>query len=229
MSVAEYITEVDSAQPGLQPDLVRQEMAVMYGEPAREVVKRFDDEVLITMANTMGTLCVAALTEKGFKQKVEQVDIWTGALEGRSHEEQAERFGINPFTVRMRRGKMRTFMRKNLPPFNELFAGVAGIEPTDPIFRFTVVPPRRPEPEPVPRETSSTELGWWHRAACKDKDPELFFVTGAQDKKQAKRICRECEVREDCLQEAVDMQLDHGIWGGLTERERRAIRRKRGR
>ncbi|WP_298182693.1 WhiB family transcriptional regulator [Saccharomonospora sp.] len=77
---------------------------------------------------------------------------------------------------------------------------------------------------------------WRHHAACRDEDPELFFPVsdmgpGAQQTAQAKAVCARCPVREECLRYALDNGLDYGIFGGLTERERRDLlrRNRRGR
>ncbi len=72
---------------------------------------------------------------------------------------------------------------------------------------------------------------WRHLAACRDEDPELFFPvsdTGpaARQAEQAKSICARCPVRERCLEYALDNGLDHGVFGGTTESERRALRRR---
>ena len=69
---------------------------------------------------------------------------------------------------------------------------------------------------------------WRAEALCARTDPELFFSPGALEHKVAKRICRLCPVQKDCLVYAMDAPMDHGIWGGLTERERRGFRRKAG-
>jgi WhiB family transcriptional regulator, redox-sensing transcriptional regulator len=74
--------------------------------------------------------------------------------------------------------------------------------------------------------------GWRARAACRDEDPELFFPIGSSGPaalKQiaaAKAICAQCPVREACLRFALDTGQDYGIWGGLTEDERRRMRRR---
>ena len=73
---------------------------------------------------------------------------------------------------------------------------------------------------------------WRERAACRDEDPELFFPLsdqgpGARQADEAKAVCARCPVRERCLEYALDNGLDHGIFGGLTETERRALRRSR--
>jgi WhiB family transcriptional regulator, redox-sensing transcriptional regulator len=67
---------------------------------------------------------------------------------------------------------------------------------------------------------------WRAHAACAGFDPDLFFAAGALEHKLAKKICRRCNVREECLAYAMDEPVDHGVWGGLTERERRRWRRR---
>lgn len=77
-----------------------------------------------------------------------------------------------------------------------------------------------------------TELDWRHFAACNDEDPELFFAVGkgpaakAQDQR-AKAVCAGCPVRADCLDFALAMGLDDGVFGGLDRDERRALKRRR--
>ena len=70
------------------------------------------------------------------------------------------------------------------------------------------------------------EQDWRALGACSKTYPDLWFAVGAIEHKQAKRICRECPVQGKCLAYAMDSPVDHGIWGGLTERERRGFRRK---
>ncbi len=71
----------------------------------------------------------------------------------------------------------------------------------------------------------STHTDWRARARCAGFDPELFFAAGALEHRIAKRICRACPVRAQCLAYAMEQPIDHGVWGGLTERERRRYRR----
>jgi WhiB family redox-sensing transcriptional regulator len=75
-------------------------------------------------------------------------------------------------------------------------------------------------------------VDWVHRARCKDEDPELFFPIGtagpaATQIEQAKAICMQCEVRAQCLEWALATGQDAGVWGGMSEEERRAYRRAR--
>jgi WhiB family redox-sensing transcriptional regulator len=74
-------------------------------------------------------------------------------------------------------------------------------------------------------------IHWQNRAECRDTDPELFFPVGntgpaVYQIEEAKRVCMKCEVREQCLEWALDNSLDHGVWGGMSEDERRALKRK---
>lgn len=66
---------------------------------------------------------------------------------------------------------------------------------------------------------------WRAGGLCAESDPDLWFAVGAMEHKAAKSICRKCPVRAECLSYAMDAPIDHGIWGGLTERERRKARR----
>jgi WhiB family transcriptional regulator, redox-sensing transcriptional regulator len=67
---------------------------------------------------------------------------------------------------------------------------------------------------------------WAPRAACRTTQPDQLFVRGAEQNK-AKQLCSGCPVRTECLAEALDNQIEWGVWGGMTERERRALLRRR--
>ncbi len=69
--------------------------------------------------------------------------------------------------------------------------------------------------------------GWQLQANCLGVDPDLFFPERGASTKEAKAVCRGCVVREDCLEYALANGEKFGIWGGLSERERRKIRRQR--
>jgi WhiB family redox-sensing transcriptional regulator len=66
---------------------------------------------------------------------------------------------------------------------------------------------------------------WMLEARCLDADPEAFFPEKGGSTREAKRICAACPVREECLQYALDNDERFGIWGGLSERERRRAKR----
>jgi WhiB family transcriptional regulator, redox-sensing transcriptional regulator len=67
---------------------------------------------------------------------------------------------------------------------------------------------------------------WAARGACRNVDPDSLFVQGAAQNR-AKAICLGCPVRTECLADSLDNQVEFGVWGGMTERERRALLRRR--
>lgn len=74
-------------------------------------------------------------------------------------------------------------------------------------------------------------MTWRNRAACLDEDPELFFPVGNTGPallriEEAKAVCRRCEVVETCLEWAMESGQDFGVWGGMSEDERRALKRR---
>jgi WhiB family transcriptional regulator, redox-sensing transcriptional regulator len=70
------------------------------------------------------------------------------------------------------------------------------------------------------------ELSWQDRALCAQTDPEAFFPEKGGSTREAKRVCRSCEVRAECLEYALENDERFGIWGGLSERERRRLKRQ---
>jgi WhiB family redox-sensing transcriptional regulator len=70
------------------------------------------------------------------------------------------------------------------------------------------------------------EPGWQERALCAQTDPEAFFPEKGGSTREAKRICTTCEVRSECLEYALEKDERFGIWGGLSERERRRLKRR---
>ncbi len=75
---------------------------------------------------------------------------------------------------------------------------------------------------PVEGAQAEARLAWVSKAACRDVDPEDLFVRGAAQR-QAAVICRHCPVRIDCAADALDARVEFGVWGGMTERQRRAL------
>lgn len=69
------------------------------------------------------------------------------------------------------------------------------------------------------------EEQWQERALCAQTDPEAFFPEKGGSTREAKRICMGCEVRDECLEYALAHDERFGIWGGLSERERRRLKR----
>ena len=106
-------------------------------------------------------------------------------------------------------------------------------------------PPTAPSPVPPPRRgddrsprdgaegatlarsaLSVQAREWTARAICALGDPDRLFVTGAAQREAAK-LCRGCPVQMECLADALDNQVEFGVWGGLTERQRRALLKRR--
>lgn len=75
-------------------------------------------------------------------------------------------------------------------------------------------------------QTGSLERGdWVTQAKCRNGDPDALFVRGAEQRRAAV-ICRQCPVLLQCRADALDNRVEFGVWGGLTERQRRALLRK---
>jgi WhiB family redox-sensing transcriptional regulator len=70
------------------------------------------------------------------------------------------------------------------------------------------------------------ELAWQERALCAQTDPEAFFPEKGGSTREAKRVCMACEVRAECLNYALANGERFGIWGGLSERERRRVQKQ---
>lgn len=73
--------------------------------------------------------------------------------------------------------------------------------------------------------TTSYEESWTAQAACAGRSPDELFVQGAAQR-QAREVCFDCPVRLECLVDALDNRIQFGVWGGMTERERRALLRR---
>ena len=71
-------------------------------------------------------------------------------------------------------------------------------------------------------------VGWQERALCAQTDPEAFFPEKGGSTREAKRVCHSCDVRSACLEYALENDERFGIWGGLSERERRRLKRSVG-
>ncbi|MDA8288854.1 MAG: WhiB family transcriptional regulator [Actinomycetota bacterium] len=68
---------------------------------------------------------------------------------------------------------------------------------------------------------------WRQRAACRGIDPDVFYPASDEEAEEAKAVCDVCPVRQLCLEHALNNREREGVWGGLTERERRRIIRQR--
>ncbi len=71
------------------------------------------------------------------------------------------------------------------------------------------------------------ESTWMARGNCAEKPPSLFFPSDGVGVDVARKVCVGCPVQETCLEYALEHRIDHGVWGGTSERERRRILRSR--
>jgi WhiB family redox-sensing transcriptional regulator len=90
--------------------------------------------------------------------------------------------------------------------------------------RARPVTARQPRPRTPAIPAAPFWAGWRHRAACRGAELEVFFPDRGQSADRARQICASCPVREPCLDYALRHGIVHGIWGGLTGRDRRALR-----
>lgn len=78
----------------------------------------------------------------------------------------------------------------------------------------------------VPSGLAEEQTPWVRRGLCVGKNPDEMFVTGAAQR-DAARLCGGCPVRLECLADSLDNQTEFGVWGGMTERQRRALLKER--
>lgn len=82
-------------------------------------------------------------------------------------------------------------------------------------------------------ETAAVDVDWRRKAACRTIDPNLFFPSGfadpsaVADRAMAKALCSTCPCKQPCLDFAMETRQEFGVWGGLDEQERLALRRAR--
>ncbi|WP_210480647.1 WhiB family transcriptional regulator [Naasia sp. SYSU D00948] len=103
----------------------------------------------------------------------------------------------------------------------DIRAGVPGDWFVDPV-RLGVPGVRK---QALPDEDDDA-LAWQADALCAQTDPEAFFPEKGGSTREAKKICTSCEVRAQCLEYALQNDERFGIWGGLSERERRKLRKQ---
>jgi WhiB family redox-sensing transcriptional regulator len=75
-------------------------------------------------------------------------------------------------------------------------------------------------------EEETTALSWQERSLCAQTDPEAFFPEKGGSTREAKKVCVGCDVRAECLEYALANDERFGIWGGLSERERRKLKKR---
>jgi WhiB family redox-sensing transcriptional regulator len=74
--------------------------------------------------------------------------------------------------------------------------------------------------------TDAEQEAWMRDALCAQTDPEAFFPEKGGSTREAKKVCQSCPVRAGCLEYALAHDERFGIWGGMSERERRRLRRR---
>jgi WhiB family transcriptional regulator, redox-sensing transcriptional regulator len=75
--------------------------------------------------------------------------------------------------------------------------------------------------------TDDTATSWMADGNCRNYPPAVFFPSDGVGVDRARRICATCAVTADCLEYALEQHIDHGVWGGCSERERRRILKRR--
>ena len=75
-------------------------------------------------------------------------------------------------------------------------------------------------------EGDGEDPGWQERGLCAQTDPEAFFPEKGGSTREAKKVCLTCDVRQECLEYALSNDERFGIWGGLSERERRKLKKR---
>ena len=83
-----------------------------------------------------------------------------------------------------------------------------------------------PGVRPTIAADDDSALAWQSDALCAQTDPEAFFPEKGGSTRDAKKICASCEVKSQCLEYALENDERFGIWGGLSERERRKLRKR---
>ncbi len=85
---------------------------------------------------------------------------------------------------------------------------------------------RPPELSTAPHDPDS-ETAWMADGNCRLHPPSTFFPSDGVGVDRARKICRDCPVKSTCLEYALEQRIDHGVWGGCSERERRRILKRR--
>jgi WhiB family transcriptional regulator, redox-sensing transcriptional regulator len=114
--------------------------------------------------------------------------------------------------------------------FDSRMLGSVGSTPHTNTGPAQLAPTARPQLSLVPDSLDAAQAAeeddqWQENALCAQTDPEAFFPEKGGSTREAKRICMGCEVRDRCLEYALANDERFGIWGGLSERERRRLKR----
>lgn len=110
------------------------------------------------------------------------------------------------------------------PPGGPDFEDFLGRESSVPLPEPIPIAP--PMPSLIELLDPDDALIWQERALCAETDPEAFFPEKGGSTREAKKVCVSCEVRSECLEYALEHDERFGIWGGLSERERRRLKKE---
>ena len=115
--------------------------------------------------------------------------------------------------------------------FDGRMLGSVGTTPHTNTGPAQLTPTGRPQLSLVPEvvdeySTAEDDDQWQERALCAQTDPEAFFPEKGGSTREAKRVCLTCDVRGDCLEYALSNDERFGIWGGMSERERRKLKKR---
>jgi WhiB family transcriptional regulator, redox-sensing transcriptional regulator len=83
------------------------------------------------------------------------------------------------------------------------------------------------QPAPYSLASEVAETAWMAQGNCRSYPPAVFFPSDGVGVDRAKKICKTCTVKGECLEYALDNRIDHGVWGGESERGRRRISKRR--
>lgn len=86
------------------------------------------------------------------------------------------------------------------------------------------------DPHTAPRQDADDDdsaTAWMAQGSCRNYPPQVFFPSDGVGVDRARKICATCTVTEQCLEYALDQRIEHGVWGGCSERERRRILKRR--
>lgn len=135
--------------------------------------------------------------------------------DGETYETLAETFDCHPSTIATR--VTRSGLRAQTPVPASTPGTVTDVEDE--------TPPASSSTSPLPLLGAGEFPTWMARGTCHQTDPELFFPEKGGSTREAKKICTACPVQAECLDYALDNDERFGIWGGLSERERRKVKR----
>jgi WhiB family transcriptional regulator, redox-sensing transcriptional regulator len=191
----------------------------IYGKGATPAIERLESDQL---AGIMGELKQAYVQNGTFRKADAQVistvnrvaELWSLRFEGYTDEEAARLGGVEPRDVLAARRAVTRSLHKTTPDLSRLLAAVGAPE------LLSDAPPKKQLAKGLGRTTLGAERP---DGLCIQFDPETFFPENGATSRAAKRICQQCAVREECLTIALKNHEQFGIWGGLTDRERRKL------